>query len=180
MLGAGLAIDAFSVSVADSLAEPCMSKGKKRAVAGTFAAFQCAMPLIGWLLVGTLVRHFRVIERYIPWAALILLSFIGIKMIVEGIRGRGDEGCPGSVLSPGGLILQGVATSIDALSAGVAMASLGAGEAIASGLIIAAVTYVICRGGLAIGGAVGKRIEGKAAIAGGAILIAIGLRIFFS
>ena len=85
LLGVGLAMDAFSVSVANSLNEPYMSKGKMWSVAGTFGFFQALMPMIGWICVHTIVQYFKTFEKFIPWIALILLLFIGGKTIIEGI-----------------------------------------------------------------------------------------------
>ena len=86
LLGVGLAMDAFSVSLADGLSEPCMKKGKMNGIAGVFAFFQAAMPLIGWFLVHTVASCFTAFEKAIPYIALLLLGFIGGKMLIEGIR----------------------------------------------------------------------------------------------
>jgi putative Mn2+ efflux pump MntP len=86
MLGVGLAMDAFSVSLANGLNEPNMKKGKIAGVAGIFAAFQGVMPLTGWLCVHTIVQYFTAFEALIPWIALGLLGFIGGKMLYEGIK----------------------------------------------------------------------------------------------
>ena len=85
MLGAGLAMDAFSVSLANGLNEPKMKKGRMCGVAGIFSAFQFAMPMIGWVCVSTVARLFGAFEKLIPWIALILLGYIGGKMLIEGI-----------------------------------------------------------------------------------------------
>jgi len=87
MLGVGLAMDAFSVSLANGLNEPHMHKSKMGKVAGVFSCFQFLMPLIGWFCVTTLLELFSAFEPFIPWIALILLCFIGGKMLLEGIRG---------------------------------------------------------------------------------------------
>lgn len=187
-LGVGLAMDAFSVSIADGLAEPRMSGGKKILIAGTFAAYQTAMPIIGWACVHTVAEQFAVFAKSIPWIALILLLYIGGKMLIDGIRtmssgaGRSDENelAPeaGQALGLGTLMAQGVATSIDALSVGFAFASLALVKAIACSAIIGVVTFVICMLGLALGKRIGGRFSGKAEIAGGIILILIGIEIF--
>ena len=94
-LGAGLAMDAFSVSLANGLNEPGMRRRKICIIAGTFAFFQALMPMIGWVCVHTIVQYFRSFEKWIPWIALILLLFIGGKMLIEGIRHKdGDEEKP--------------------------------------------------------------------------------------
>ena len=180
LLGVGLAMDAFSVSLANGLNEPCMRARKMCGVAGVFAAFQAAMPLAGWFCVHTLVQYFQAFEPFIPWVALIQLCGIGGKMLWEGLHSDGTpcEEKPGGGLSA--LLVQGVATSIDALSVGFTIAEYGAGEAVLAAALIAAVTFVICMGGLIIGKKAGTKLAGKAGILGGVILIAIGLEIFIS
>lgn len=179
LLGAGLAMDAFSVSLANALHEPKMSKRKMCGIAGTFAAFQALMPMIGWICVHTIVRSFSAFEKFIPWIALILLVYIGGHMIYESVGKKDNkEEKPGVGL--GALMLQGVATSIDALSVGFTIAGYGWLMALVCSLIIACVTFVICMGGLVIGRTAGTRMSGKAQILGGAILIGIGLEIFIT
>ncbi len=178
-LGAGLAMDAFSVSMANGLNEPKMKKSKMLAVAGVFAAFQAVMPLIGWFCVHSLLEHFTVFEKFIPWIALVLLLFIGGKMLAEGFCGE-EENCAAKKLTFLGLMLQGVATSIDALSVGFTIAEYNFAMAFASAFIIAAVTFAVCSAGLAIGKKFGTTLSGNAQILGGIILILIGLRIFIS
>ncbi|MBE6938516.1 MAG: manganese efflux pump [Ruminococcaceae bacterium] len=179
LLGIGLAMDAFSVSLANGLNEPCMKPGKMLAVSGIFAGFQFAMPMIGWVCVSTVVQHFKVFEKFIPWIALVLLLFIGGKMLIEGIRG-GETDCEKRAVGIGALMVQGVATSIDALSVGFTIAEYGVFEALLACLLIGAVTFGICFGGIFIGKKAGTRLSGKAGILGGAILIFIGLEIFIS
>ena len=179
LLGVGLAMDAFSVSMANGLNEPNMSKGKMCGIAGVFGAFQAIMPMTGWICVHTIVRYFTKFERFIPWIALVLLLYIGGKMLVEGIRNKDESGeKPG--LGFGALLVQGIATSIDALSVGFTIAEYDLSMALVSSLIIAVVTFCICMGGLILGKKAGTRLSGKASILGGVILIAIGLEIFIS
>ncbi len=179
LLGVGLAMDAFSVSLANGLNEPTMKKGKMCGIAGVFAAFQAIMPMIGWICVHSLLRYFKVFEKCIPWIALILLLFIGGKMLKEGITSNGDE-IETSKISVGALLIQGVATSIDALSVGFTIAEYGLVMEIVLALIIAIVTFLICSAGLIIGKKFGTKLADKATILGGAILIAIGLEIFIT
>ena len=176
LLGVGLAMDAFSVSLANGLHDSQMKAGRMNGIAGVFAGFQFAMPLIGWLCVHTIVRYFRAFERAVPWIALLLLAFIGGKMLLEGIRGGGAEASAG--LGIGLLLMQGVATSIDALSVGFTIAGYGWGMAFAACLIIAAVTYALCMAGLILGKKCGTKLSGRAQILGGVILIVIGVEIF--
>lgn len=148
-------------------------------VAGVFALFQAVMPMTGWLCVHTIIRYFEAFEKFVPWIALILLLYIGGKMLLEGIRSKKEETEKPKV-GLAALLVQGVATSIDALSVGFTIAEYGLVMAIVCALIIAAVTFVICMAGLEIGKKFGTRFSGKATIFGGVILIAIGLEIFIA
>lgn len=178
-LGVGLAMDAFSVSVANGLNEPNMKKTKSLSIAGVFAFFQALMPLIGWFFVHTVIRYFKIFEKFIPWIALILLGYIGIKMIVSAVKNKDEEESVG-VLTAKVLFIQGIATSIDALSAGFTIAEYGLLSAVLCALIIALVTFLICIVGLIIGKKVGNKFSTRAQIFGGIILIGIGLEIFIS
>ncbi len=178
LLGAGLAMDAFSVSLANGLNEPAMRRRRMCAIAGVFAGFQAAMPLLGWICVHTIVQYFSAVQSLIPWIALVLLLFIGGKMLIEGIRNRAEEDEQNGKLGVGALLVQGVATSIDALSVGFTIADYGFVMAFVCSLLIAAVTFVICMGGLMIGRKFGTKLSNKAAILGGVILICIGVEIF--
>lgn len=177
LLGVGLAMDAFSVSLANGLNEPDMKKGKMCGIVGVFAGFQALMPLIGWLCVRTVAQYFEAFQKLIPWMALALLLYIGGKMLVDGIRNR-DSDQEKHGLGTGALLIQGVATSIDALSVGFTIADYGWIEAFAAALIISAVTFIICMCGLVMGKKFGTRLSNKAQILGGIILIAIGIEIF--
>lgn len=177
--GIGLAMDAFSVSMANGLADPKMKRNKMTLIAGTFAGFQIGMPLIGWVCIHTIATMFESFQKFIPWIALILLAYIGGKMLIEGIRGGEEENGSGAV-SLGELMVQGIATSIDALSVGFTIAEYQFSEALLESLIIGVVTFFICIGGLLIGKKFGTKLAGKASILGGVILIAIGVEIFLS
>ena len=178
MLGVGLAMDAFSVSLANGLNEPTMKKKKMCGVAGVFAAFQFAMPMIGWICVWTIAQLFRAFQKFIPWIVLILLGYIGGKMLYEGITNKETE--EESAVGIKGLLVQGVATSIDALSAGFTISNYNCLEAVLACLLIGIVTFFICYAGLGIGKKAGTKLAGKAGILGGAILIFIGLEIFIT
>ncbi len=179
LLGVGLAMDAFSVSMANGLNNPDMKVSRMSGIAGVYALFQIAMPLIGWICVHTIVEYFQMFETFIPWIALILLACIGGKMLLEGIRGEEPDEATKNLTLPV-LLLQGAATSIDALSVGFTIADYGFAEALTACLIIGAVTFVICMGGLKIGKVFGTKLAGKASILGGVILIGIGLEIFIT
>ncbi len=179
LLGVGLAMDAFSVSLANGLNDPKMKKNKMCVVAGVFAFFQAFMPMTGWLLVHTMLRYFTIFQPFIPWIALALLVLIGGKMLVEGIRGSEEE-IKKEKLTAWVLFIQGIATSIDALSVGFTIADYMFGQALLASGIIAFVTFVICMAGLSIGKKCGMKFSDKASVLGGVILIAIGLEIFIT
>lgn len=176
LLGVGLAMDAFSVSMANGLNEPHMKKNRMCGIAGVFAFFQFLMPMIGWICVHTVVQYFKAFEKFIPWIALFLLLYIGGSMLMEGIKGGEEEEQHGVGVKA--LLVQGVATSIDALSVGFTIADYGFLMAFVCSVIIAIVTFFICVGGLQIGKTVGTKLSNKASILGGVILIFIGIEIF--
>ena len=181
LLGIGLAMDAFSVSLANGLNEPHMKGRRMCLIAGVFGFFQALMPMTGWVCVHTIVEHFRSFEKLVPWIALILLGYIGGKMLIEGIRNKDDEDeAETSGVGFAALLVQGVATSIDALSVGFTIADYDLRAAVLAALMICAVTFVICFAGLYIGKKAGTKLAGKAGILGGVILIAIGLEIFIT
>ena len=222
-LGVGLAMDAFSVSLANGLADQNMNKGRMLGIAGTFGGFQTAMPLIGWFLVTKAAEKFEWFHPFIPWIALVLLLIIGGGLLKDGVEenrsrrrcsaggadsgdaaagggkaayetheegGAGGSGTSGAECAGGNgaatdaklglaaLMMQGVATSIDALSVGFTIADYPAAEALISALIIGIVTFFICIAGLRIGRRLGTVLAGRASILGGVILIAIGLEIW--
>lgn len=179
LLGVGLAMDAFSVSLANGLNEHGMKKGRMCGIAGIFSLFQFAMPMIGWICVATVVQYFRAFEDFIPWIALALLGFIGVKMLYEGIKSK-DSSEEKPVASLTALLVQGVATSIDALSVGFTIADYNVFEALLACLLIGVVTFFICYCGIEIGKRAGTALAGKAGIFGGAILIFIGIEIFIT
>lgn len=195
MLGAGLAMDAFSVSLADGLGEKNLNAARVLTIAGTFAAFQFLMPVAGWALIHAAAERFAAFQQLTPWIALILLLYIGGKMLIEGVRenrsraetgaadgdsfaGNTSENNVGGKLSVWDLMVQGVATSIDALSVGFTIAAYSAFTAIMSSVIIGVVTLFICIAGLYLGRQIGTRLAGNASILGGVILIGIGLEIW--
>ncbi len=176
LLGIGLAMDSFSVSTVNGLNEPEMSKKKMHLIAGTFGFFQAAMPLIGWFCVHEIAEAFESFHKLTPLIALILLLYIGGKMLLAGIRG-GEEESPAVGFRE--LMVQGIATAIDALSVGFTIADYGWKSALGSSLIIGVTTYIISLGGVRIGRVFGTKLSDKAQILGGLILIFIGVKIFF-
>lgn len=177
LLGIGLAMDAFSVSLANGLNEPKMKGKRVCAIAAVFAGFQALMPMLGWVCVHTILIYFRVFEKVIPWIALGLLLFIGGKMLIEGIRNKDSEE-EKAAIGFAALIVQGVATSIDALSVGFTIAEYKVLSAIVCAGIIALVTFGICIAGVCLGKKFGTRLSNKATMLGGIILIVIGIEIF--
>lgn len=179
LFGVGLAMDAFSVSMANGLNEPKMKTPKMCGIAGMFSFFQIAMPLLGWVCVHTIANMFTSFQKFIPFIALALLLYIGGSMLKEGIQNKDSEEEKPAV-GFGALVVQGIATSIDALSVGFTIAELDFLSALIEALIIGVVTFAICMGGLLIGKKFGTKLAGKATILGGVILIGIGLEIFIS
>ncbi len=179
LLGAGLAMDAFSVSLANGLREPTMPRRRMLWIAGVYAVFQYLMPMLGWVCVHTMVELLSSLDRLIPWLAMLLLGWIGGNMLWEGLRAQKDED-PAALqrLSVKMVLAQGVATSIDALSVGFTIERYGFWMANRASLIIGGVTLVICLVGLLIGKKAGTKLSRHAAILGGIILIAIGFKIF--
>lgn len=179
LLGVGLAMDAFSVSMANGLHEPRMRPGRMCMIAGCYSIFQIVMPLTGWLCVHTIVQTFSRFQGLIPWIALILLGYIGGKMLLEGIRNHREEE-EAAHLGFGTLLVQGIATSIDALSVGFTISDYGFVMALVCSLLVGITTFILCMIGLKIGKTVGTRLANKASILGGVILILIGIEIFVS
>ena len=177
LLGIGLAMDAFSVSLANGLNEPEMKRSKMGGIAGTFGFFQALMPVIGWICVHTFVQYFSAFEKLIPWIALVLLLFIGGKMLIEGIKNEEEENEKVGV-GFGALMVQGIATSIDALSVGFTISDYNLPMALVCAAVIAVVTFIISMAGLCIGRKFGTRLSNKASILGGSILVFIGLEIW--
>lgn len=178
LLGVGLAMDAFSVSLANGLRDPGMGRRRMALIAGTFAFFQFLMPVAGWLCVRTVASAFAAFQRAVPWIALGLLGYIGGKMLYEGSTHRESAAEEVEKLGGGTLLMQGVATSIDALSVGFTIERYGWPQALTASAIIAVVTFAICVGGLLIGRRFGTKLSDKASILGGAILVLIGVEIF--
>ena len=177
LLGVGLAMDAFSVSLANGLNDSKMKVRRVCGIAGVFAGFQALMPMLGWICVHTVLQYFQAFEKLIPWIALLLLAYIGGKMLMEGIK-KEEEVEEVKKLSFGALMVQGVATSIDALSVGFTIAEYNWLMALVCAFIIAVVTFFICVSGLQIGKKFGTKLSNKASILGGVILITIGIEIF--
>lgn len=177
LLGVGLAMDAFSVSLANGLNEPKMKWNKTLGIAGTFGFYQALMPMIGWICVHTIIEYFSAFGKLVPWIAFVLLLYIGGKMIYDAVKKK-EEDEKVKKLTFLLLTVQGIATSIDALSVGFTIAEYDFLTALIASGIIATVTFVICLSGLFIGKKFGTRFSDKASLLGGTILIFIGIKIF--
>ena len=181
ILGVGLAMDAFSVSVANGLREPSMSIGKGLGVAGTFGVFQAAMPMLGWVCVHTLVEKFASFSSLLPWVSFLLLAYIGGEVLWNGLKAKKQGVTVNDLtLSPKVLFFQGVATSIDAMSVGFTIGEYKFLVALVCALIIGVVTFVISFVGVRIGNRVGTKLTWQADVLGGVILIGIGIKILIS
>ena len=173
-------MDAFSVSPANGLSEPFGTKKRALSIAGIFALFQTAMPLLGWAVVHTMAELFVKFQKAIPYIALVLLLYIGGKMLWEAFRKKDEEAQTIAHIAFGTLLLQGVATSIDALSVGFTIAEYDFPRALVAALIIGALTLGICFAGVLLGKKFGTKFSGKAAALGGLVLIAVGIEIFLT
>ena len=176
MFGIGLAMDAFSVSLANGMNEKRMKVGRMCTIAGIFAFFQALMPLLGWVAVHTVLEYFHEFSKFIPYIALALLAYIGGKMIYEGLHKNCD--CEDCAVGIGGLVVQGIATSIDALSVGLDIGEYNLTEALVCAAVIAILTFIICMFGVWAGKKFGNMLSNKATVFGGVILVCIGIYIF--
>ncbi len=176
MIGVGLAADAFAVSVCRGLSMRRINYRHAVLIALTFGVFQALMPLIGWLLGQAFESYISFLS---PWIAFVLLGAIGGKMIWDTLHE--DEDCPcceekEERLDIKDLFLMAIATSIDALAVGVSFGVNGT-PILSAMLIIGVTTFVICLLGVIIGNRFGAKYNKKAALAGGIILIAMGIKI---
>ncbi|MBD5100928.1 MAG: manganese efflux pump [Clostridiales bacterium] len=175
-LGFGLAMDATCVSMTNAMVEKRMKILKAFLIALTFGIFQFAMPLIGYGI-GTLMESF--LSAFIPIIALVLLSIIGIKTIIETVKEKkkGQE-IQEKKIKVTEVLVQAVATSIDALSVGVLYIEEGISYALISFSIIGVITVALTFIAFFVGRKFGSLLKNKASIVGGVILIIIGLEIF--
>ncbi len=173
-IGVGLSADAFSVAVCKGLNMRKLNLKHGYIIALFFGVFQAVMPLIGYLL-GTGFSSY--IEAVDHWIAFVLLAFIGGKMAFEAIRDKGDdEEEKSDAINLGELIVMAVATSIDALAVGITFAFLDV-KIIPAAAIIGVTTFALSLAGVLIGNKFGAKYKNKAELAGGIILILIGLKI---
>lgn len=177
LIAVGLSMDAFSVAICKGLALPRTSLGKCSVVGVWFGGFQALMPILGYF-VGI---HFKdAIESFDHWLAFALLALIGINMIREALGKEEDnaenKGCEENPLAARKMLPMAIATSIDALAVGVGFAFLGV-DIWLSALLIGVTTFVLSVVGVKMGGVFGAKYKSKAELAGGIILILIGLKI---
>ena len=175
-MGIALAMDAFSVSLANGLNEPHMSRGKMTKVAGVFSGFQALMPLIGFFL-GAL--FYDAISAFDHWIAFGLLALIGANMLKEALsKEECCECCDQNAdLSPKTMFVMAIATSIDALAVGISLAMAGDVNIFLAVALIGLITFLMSGLGVKIGSIFGSRFEKKAQAAGGIILVLLGLKI---
>lgn len=180
VLGIGLAMDAISVSLTDGFKEPEMTKKRAASISLIFGVFQATMPFIGWILAHTIVTSFSIFENFIPFISLALLWGIGIKMIIGYIKKRKEpetfetqENIPTKTI-----IMQALATSIDALSAGLTIANYTLLYAIIAFVVIGLITWGLCYFSIALGKKFGTGFTKNTDLIGGIILILIGTEIF--
>ena len=177
MLGVGLAMDAFSVSLANGLNEPKMKKGRMCTIAGVFAGFQALMPLIGFFF-GRLFAVY--IEAADHWVAFILLVLIGANMLKEAFSGEAECDCcceKNADYSFKTMLTMAIATSIDALAVGVSLSLAGDVNIWLAISLIGVTTCILSAIGVKVGSVFGSKFESKAQAAGGIILIFIGIKI---
>ncbi|MCI9126660.1 MAG: manganese efflux pump [Eubacterium sp.] len=177
LIGIGLSMDAFAVSICKGLKMKVIDFRQCFVIALFFGGFQAVMPLIGYALSINFVEY---VNAYSHWVTLVLLVFIGANMIRESFGDREEDGCCNPAIVMKELITLAVATSIDALAVGVTFGTLGHRLQLSiwlSVLIIGGITFVLSIGGVFIGNVFGVKYKTKSEIAGGIILILIGIKV---
>jgi putative Mn2+ efflux pump MntP len=183
LLGVGLSMDAFAVSISDGMCLRTVSWKNAAGIASVFGLYQAVMPVLGYLGCSLFYRQIRFLDH---WIALVLLCFLGGHMILDALAGGRDPSGHGNrkkacdargILPFNVLMLQGVATSIDALAVGISIAVVAADIAEAA-VLIGSTTFVICLPAVMLGKKSGDVLNDKAQIFGGLILIGIGIKIF--
>ena len=176
LVGIGLSMDAFAVSICKGLAMPAVNKKQALLIGAYFGVFQALMPLAGWLLGSQFARH---VTKLAPWIAFVLLAWIGGSMLRESLsKKEEDEEVEPVELRHKELFLLAVATSIDALAVGVSFSMVELSVPIgAAAALIGCTTFVISVGGVFVGHLFGARYKRRAEFVGGAILILIGIKI---
>ena len=177
LLGVGLSMDAFAVSVCKGLGMRKLNKKQAVIIGLYFGGFQALMPLIGWLLGSQFQKYITSIDH---WIAFILLGFIGGKMIIEAVREWNEEEIVEVTDAPidhKNMLVLAVATSIDALAVGITFAFLPGTRIVPAVALIGSITFVFSASGIRLGNVFGLRYKSKAEFAGGVILILLGTKI---
>lgn len=176
LVGIGLSMDAFAVSICKGLAMPAVNKKQALLIGTYFGVFQALMPLAGWLLGSQFARH---VTKLAPWIAFVLLAWIGGSMLRESLsKKEEDEEVEPVELRHKELFLLAVATSIDALAVGVSFSMVELSVSIgAAAALIGCTTFAISVGGVFVGHIFGARYKNRAEFVGGAILLLIGVKI---
>lgn len=182
ILGVGLSMDAFAVGMTDGMAEPRMRIPKIFLIAGAFGLFQFLMPVLGYYL-GSVFTS--LVAKIAPWLSFAILAFLGGKMIFDFImehRKKGEEPLPAHPTGAVKLLVQAVATSIDALAVGVTLLAAETSQGLPfhvtlCALVIGAITFALSVAAVLIGKKAGDKFSDKAQLLGGVILVAIGLKI---
>ena len=172
IIGIGLAMDAFAVSICKGLAMKKMSYQKAVIIALFFGGFQALMPAIGYDLGTTFASKIAAIDH---WIAFILLGLIGVNMIKEALS-KDDDECLDDTLRFGDLIILSIATSVDALAVGITFAFFNV-SIVLSTSIIGFITFIICIIGVKVGNVFGEKYKSKAELTGGILLIIMGCKI---
>ena len=172
LIAIALSMDAFAVSVCKGLSVPKLLPRHALTVGLYFGGFQALMPLIGYFLGSTFEEY---ITRFDHWVAFVLLALIGGNMIREALSGEEEKA--NDLLGVREMLTLAVATSIDALAVGVTFALLPGVNIAAAVSFIGVITFVISAAGIKVGNAFGTKCKSKAELAGGVILILIGLKI---
>lgn len=175
LLGVGLSMDACAVSMANGFNPHCKKLNKVFLIAFLFGLFQGLMPLLGYFVAHSIL--FDIISKFAPYVSLIVLTIIGGKMIADGMKNDEDADCC-SGLGFKLLLIQAIATSIDALSVGLVLASFKVKTALLASLVIALVTFALSLVAVFIGKKFGTILQNKAQLLGGIILVLIGVFIF--
>ena len=177
-LAIALSIDAMVVSFSQGLIFKVQKRKTSLILAFFLGFFQFLMPMIGWVCVHTVLFYFSSLQKIVPWIALVLLLYIGGKMLIEAFTEKESSEKNVTFLTYKILVIQGIATSIDALSVGFTISDYNLIKAIITSIEIAIVTFLLCVLALFLGRKVGTKLAGKAGILGGIILIFIGIEIF--
>lgn len=173
LIAVGLSMDAFAVAICQGLASRRFKVKSALAIAFAFGLFQALMPMLGWAL-GTQFADY--ITAYDHWVAFVLLAIIGGKMIYDALIEKQEDAPQEEKLSLRKLLLLAIATSIDALAVGVSFAFLKVNIAFSTALI-GVITFTLSFAGVWIGNKFGAKYKSKAELAGGVILVLIGVKI---